>query len=512
MLRNNVVLLVLILMPMPSWALSYFEQIGWVNDQSQVPSMMQYTDVVESIYRNNGEHLVWFDLQQSSQLEFQLEVIQAANFSPLFSRKLNHLRYLRKSNRWYEYDLLATDTMLAYMVYAEQAKHKGMEWFFESKLTQPLPPASDEIILALRASIESQQLGALIDAYTPDGDGYNALIQAYLHLVKLHEEPLPAYHQHERVLRTGDLLPNREALLSRLAVLDINIENVDRNVAYYDATLEPAIKSFQRMHGLNPDGVIGPKTVKWLNRSIKERYTTLALNAERARMWPEQRDTIILVNVPRFEMTYWHDGETVFESRVVVGREARKTPVMTTNLDSIVLNPTWNIPWKIMVEDIIPKIKQDAAYLQQKNIAIIPKWGSDEVIDPAEIDWQHLNPEAFPYRMRQMSGNYNALGLYKFNTPNRRAIYLHDTPSKSLFNKESRAFSSGCIRVKHADKFATLLMENQGLDIERIAQAEGEPNKAIPLRRRIPVHIIYQTAWSEGGVVQYRDDVYSFDR
>lgn len=113
--------------------------------------------------------------------------------------------------------------------------------------------------------------------------------------------------------------------------------------------------------------------------------------------------------------------------------------------------------------------------------------------------------------MRQMSGEQNALGLYKFNTPNERAIFLHDTPSKHLFNEPMRAYSSGCVRVKNADQFAALLLENQGMDLAEIQQSEIEANKSIPLRQRIPVHIIYQTAWSEGGIVQYRDDIYRLD-
>ena len=504
-------LLALILLPMPSWAVSYFEDIGWVRPVSLINQQLQYPQLVENIYRENGDQLIWFDIQQSSQLEFQLEVIHEANVSPQLSRRLKQLRFYRNSSRWFDYDILATDTMISYMSYAEQAKHMGKEWYFETKLTQPLPPPSDHSIQALHASVETQQLGELIDTYTPDGDNYQSLINAYLHLTKAHDEELPIYRQDDAVKRTGDLLEHRTALLGRLEVVDIDLSNVEFNTGYYDAQLEVAIKQFQRMHGLKPDGVIGPKTLKWLNTKNSVRLAMVAVNAERARIWPEQRNTIILVNVPSFEIEYWHGGESVFQSRVVVGREARKTPVMSINLDSVILNPTWNVPWKIMVEDIIPKVQVDPNYLTKHNINIIRNWKSDQVIDPLDIDWASLNPKAFPYRMRQMSGNYNALGLYKFNTPNKRAIFLHDTPSKYLFDKESRAFSSGCIRVNHADQLAMLLLDNQGVDLDRLAVSKDEANKAIPLRRRIPVHIIYQTAWTEGGVVQYRDDIYRFD-
>lgn len=211
-------------------------------------------------------------------------------------------------------------------------------------------------------------------------------------------------------------------------------------------------------------------------------------------------------------MKYWSSGKEVFESKVVVGRRGRPTPLMTIELESLILNPTWNVPWRIMVRDIIPRVKKDPAYLVKENITIVPRWGSKELIDPNEIDWQNLRPSSFPYKMTQLSGDNNALGLYKFNTPNRRAIFLHDTPSKELFEEVSRAFSSGCVRVENAEQFASILLKRQGADMSLVDENEVAANQSIPLTRKVPVHIIYQTAWSEGGKIQYRDDIYRFDR
>ncbi|GAK82743.1 L,D-transpeptidase YcbB [Vibrio ponticus] len=133
-----------------------------------------YPQQVEDVYRNNGQQLVWFDLQQSSQLEFQLELIEQSGVSPLISQLLHQLRFYRKSNQWYRYDLLATDALITYMSYAEQAKHQGKKWFFEEKIVQPLPVPSEAALQDLDASIQSQQLDAFIDAYTPDSDDYQA--------------------------------------------------------------------------------------------------------------------------------------------------------------------------------------------------------------------------------------------------------------------------------------------------------------------------------------------------
>ncbi|WP_194435527.1 L,D-transpeptidase family protein [Vibrio fluminensis] len=509
MYRFKLILVVFFSMPLTAFAQSYFEQIGWVSPGSA--TQYQYQQQLEEIYRNNSEQIIWFDLQQSSQLEFQLELIDQSGVSPLISKQLDQLRFYRKSNQWYQYDLLATDALLAYMSYAELAKQHGKEWFFNKKIVQPLPLPSENALADLNASIQSQQIGALIDSYTPDTDSYQALIETYLRLSNRRDEVVSLYVQNAKLKRVGDLLENRAELIGRLQQVDIDLSEVALELSYFDEPLERAVKQFQQIHGLKVDGVIGPNTVRWLNKSSKARLKIIAINAERSRIWPDQRNTIILVNVPGYEMEYWFGGESIFQSEVIVGREKRPTPVMTTNLDSVILNPTWNVPWKIMVEDIIPAVKEDPRYLSKQNIKIIQSWTSSNVIDPMMIDWTGTHPKAFPYRMRQMSGKNNALGLYKFNTPNDRAIFLHDTPSKHLFNKPMRAFSSGCVRVKDADQFAALLLENQGLNLETIQQSNTRSNKSIPLRQRIPVHIIYQTAWGEGGVVHYRDDIYSLD-
>ncbi len=509
MFRKCLILLSLFLLPLSVWGSSYFERLGWL-DAAQVDSL-HYPYQVEAIYRNNHDQLIWHDTEQSSQLEFQLELIEEAGVHPLLAEQLNKLRKYRDNSQWYQYDVVATDSLIAYMSYAELAKQHGKDWFFGENIMQSLPLPNEFAMAGLESSIQSQQLDALIDAYTPDTDSYQALIETYLRIASERYEIVPLYTQATRLKKVGDELESREVLLQRLQQVDVDLFSVDQQIGYYDHQLELAVKQFQRIHGLTPDGIIGPKTMTWLNKSSNARLKMLALNAERSRIWPEQRNTIILVNVPGYQLEYWFGGEPVFQSQVIVGREERPTPVMIADLDSVILNPTWNVPWKIMVEDIIPEVRKDPRYLAKKNIKIIQGWHSNQVIDPRFIDWYGTHPKAFPYRMKQMSGENNALGLYKFNTPNDRAIFLHDTPSKHLFNESARAFSSGCVRVKDADLFASMLLENQGINLAEIQQKGVKPNKSIPLRERIPVHIIYQTAWAEEGIVQYRDDIYQLD-
>ncbi|SDH10886.1 Murein L,D-transpeptidase YcbB/YkuD [Vibrio xiamenensis] len=504
-------LLLVLFLPVKTWATPYFEQLGWMTPDSKLNELIQYPYLLENIYQRNGEQLIWFDLQQSSKLEFQLEILDRAGFSPLFARQLTYLRYYRENNRWYEYDLLATDTLLSYLSYAENAPKMGQDWYFDKRLTEKLPLPTAKTIEFVFTAIDQQHLSALIEMYTPDSPEYDQLVNTYLHLTKYLNSNIPLYHQ-KGTRRAGDRLTDRAALIQRLEMLDIDVSRVTPGLNWYDSSLTGAVMQFQRIHGLTPDGAIGPATLRWINMTPEQRLDMLAINAERVRMWPAQRDALIVVNVPSYDLKYWYLGKEQFESKVVVGRASRKTPVMSIKLDSLIFNPTWNVPWTIMVEDILPKVKRDVKYLANHNLEIIPSWGAQQTIDPETIDWAAMNPKAFPYKLRQRSGNSNSLGLYKFNTPNRRAIYLHDTPGKYLFDKQKRAFSSGCIRVEHADQFASVLLQNQGLtDAGDQVRLSGLSNRAVALKEHIPVHIIYQTAWYESGVVHYRDDIYRFD-
>ncbi|ENM5739045.1 L,D-transpeptidase family protein [Vibrio mimicus] len=501
-----VVAIALLFFVIPCSAAQRFVELGWIDSASPIYEQMANPELVEQIYQNNNDQLLWSDLATANHFEAQLEVIHRAGFSPLFNRQLSLMRTYRQQNQWYEYDLLATDTLLQYLSYAEQAPKVGIPWFFEAALAKPLEAPSEEGLLALHMAVGSKTLDQLVDEYTPRDPAYQQLLNTYQFLLATESHDIPLYEQ-TGLKRPGDPLTHRDALLRRLSLVNLDVTDVRDDITFYDQTLVKPIKQFQNMHGLKPDGVIGPETMKWLNKSVTERLALLALNAERIRLWSTQQGTVIVVNVPGFEMKYWDSGREVFGAKVVVGRVTRPTPVMNTKLDSLIINPMWNVPRKIMVEDILPMVKRDSEYLARHQIEIIRSWSDPEVLDPQLIDWSNINPETFPYRMRQQAGVQNALGMYKFNTPNSRAIYLHDTPSKHLFNNVSRAFSSGCIRVENAQKFAQTLLEQQGIVLNELPAY----TQAIALKKRIPVQIIYQTVWYEGGALQYRDDIYRYD-
>jgi murein L,D-transpeptidase YcbB/YkuD len=282
----------------------------------------------------------------------------------------------------------------------------------------------------------------------------------------------------------------------------------------YSAELVEAVKRFQRWQGLEPDGAIGPRTREWLNVSPQLRASLLALNIQRLRLLPDDMHNGIMVNIPNYSLIYYLNGSQILASRVIVGRPDRKTPLMRSALNNVVLNPPWNVPTTLVRKDIVPKVKQDPAYLYKHNYTLLSGWSNDaEVIDPSMIDWQMVSAASFPYRIRQAPGATNSLGRYKFNMPSSDAIYLHDTPNHNLFQKDIRALSSGCVRVNKASDLANLLLQDAGWNDTRISSTlkEGD-TRYVPIRHRIPVNLYYLTAWvADDGKAQYRTDIYNYD-
>jgi len=282
----------------------------------------------------------------------------------------------------------------------------------------------------------------------------------------------------------------------------------------YSEELVEGVKRFQRWQGLEADGVIGPRTREWLNVSPQLRASLLALNIQRLRLLPDDMHNGIMVNIANYSLIYYLNGSQILSSRVIVGRPDRKTPLMRSALNNVVLNPPWNVPTTLVRQDIVPKVKQDPGYLYKHNYTLLSGWSSDaEVIDPSMIDWRMISAASFPYRIRQAPGATNSLGRYKFNMPSSDAIYLHDTPNHNLFQKDIRALSSGCVRVNKASDLANLLLQDAGWNDTRISSTlkQGD-TRYVAIRHHIPVNLYYLTAWvADDGRTQYRTDIYNYD-
>jgi murein L,D-transpeptidase YcbB/YkuD len=201
--------------------------------------------------------------------------------------------------------------------------------------------------------------------------------------------------------------------------------------------------------------------------------------------------------------------------RVVVGRPARQSPVFSADMTYLVINPYWHIPPTIAARDLLPKIQEDIGYLDRQGIRVLENWRKDaDTIDPTSVDWQAYDADHFPFKLRQEPGPYNALGRIKFIFPNVFAVYLHDTPNQALFNRRRRIFSSGCIRVESPLDLAEFVLAGDGRwTTEALTAAiDAGVTRTVLLKRPVPVHLLYMTAWVDAaGVTHFRGDVYLRD-
>ena len=314
-------------------------------------------------------------------------------------------------------------------------------------------------------------------------------------------------------LRPGDSDERLQVLMQRLAVTGDLRSGVRADVSAYGGELEAAVKNFQIRHGLDADGIIGPATLRALNVPVDRRIDQIRVNLERGRwVLDNLEDDFIIVNIAGFRAYVYRDRKPEWSTRVMVGKTYRKTPVFRSTMKYLVFNPTWTVPYSIATKDILPQLQRDYTYLTNRNFIV--KNRSGDIVDPATIDWGSLSRRNFPYTLVQQPGTNNALGEIKFIFPNEYAVYLHDTPSKSLFGRSARAFSSGCVRVEHPFDFAEVLLGPDGWDAERVqAERMRRETKSVFLSEPMPVLLLYWTAEiGSDGQIHFYDDVYERDQ
>jgi murein L,D-transpeptidase YcbB/YkuD len=316
-----------------------------------------------------------------------------------------------------------------------------------------------------------------------------------------------------RTLRPGAVDRRIPAIRSRLLVSGDLPAGSDDGSTRYDPELRRAVERFQDLHRLEPDGLIDTQVIGAMNVSVDDRIDQVRVNLERARwVLGGLRDPFLLVNLPAFKAYLIREGRVAWESRTQVGDEGTQTPSFRADMRTIVFNPDWTVPPVMLANEVIDSMRANPAYLAARNLGVFDGHGRD--VDPHSIDWGHVDPDHFPYVIRQPPGADNALGQVKFLFPNPWSIYLHDTPSRTLFDAEDRTFSHGCIRIEHPLELARLLLEGQdGWDQGRIDQAvESGQTQEVALDRRITVLIVYWTvSVGASGEIRYTRDVYDLD-
>jgi murein L,D-transpeptidase YcbB/YkuD len=372
----------------------------------------------------------------------------------------------------------------------------------------------------LAAAAKAPDIAAHLDALAPADPAYARLRRAYAALRGAEGDWGPAL-QAGPALRLGDSGPRVAALRARLAALgDMPADRpasdgAGDDAAVFDAELAEGVRRFQRRHGLNTDAVVGPRTLEALNTPLAQRIDQIAINLERMRWMNRPLGARhIVVNQADFTVTLWDAGRALFQERVIVGQRSNQTVEFSDEMEYLVLNPSWHVPRSIATEELLPELQEDPGLLSRRNMILARVDGGPVPLDPSTHDFSGYTAADFPYRIRQQPDAGNALGLVKFMFPNDHAIYLHDTPTKRLFDKDQRTFSHGCVRVRDPLRLAELLLAPQEADprgfIDRVLATGAE--RYVNLVEHVPVHLIYRTAWVEAdGTRHFRADVYGRD-
>lgn len=386
-------------------------------------------------------------------------------------------------------ELTLTQHFIMYML------HNYEKGFVKRKEMERFVPRKKEDPIALADSIVNKKHKD--DKYFEDvNNSYKALkdqLGKYLAIAK--KGGWPQITLSKKALKKGMSSPEIPAIKKRLlATGDLTANDTSQ---VFNDTLLNAVNNFRVRHGYKPTGVISDSIVKEMNVPVQNRIEQILMNMDRMR-WVNnaEGENLIVINIPEFEMHVYEGKKKTFDMDVVVGKDGHNTTMFNGDLNQVVFSPYWNVPPSIVTKEILPAMSKDPNYLSKQDMEVTG------------------NEDGLPV-IRQRPGGKNALGKVKFLFPNSFNIYLHDTPQKSLFEKDKRAFSHGCIRIKEPEKMAQYVLRNQPeWTSEKIEEAMNSGKEQfVKVKNPIPVVITYYTAWvDENGQLNFREDIYGHDQ
>ena len=408
-------------------------------------------------------------------------------------------------------DVLMTDAILLYAFHMIQGKvdpeSLDPNWNYSKR---DIP---EDINLKLISRLKEQSLADSIKVLRPAIPMYDRYRKWFAHYdsLKKNDGKITQLEYPGESLKLGD----SSVLVSELKrhLKNFDVSGVSDDDGYFDEALEATLIDFQSHFGLTADGIAGESTFNALNTSIHDRINMIRVNMERCRwIYNVPPSEFLLVNIADFHLYIFRDGVVDYTSRVVVGKEHHETPIFTSNIQYVVFNPTWTVPYSIATKETLPRLKRDPDYLSNRNMTLLQ---NGREVDPYSVDFSQYSVNNFPFTIRQEPGIYNALGRMKFIFPNKYSVYLHDTPSKSYFEKSERTFSHGCVRVQNPHLLAEQLLRDKEYDQEKIKEVlKTEKETVVHLQNKLPVLLMYWTCYDneETGKMYFYKDVYNRDK
>ena len=467
---------------------------AWLDEQRE-PAIERATNALTLLHTKAAQGLGAIDYGEARIIELP----------PLI--KMLDKRSRERGERLAELDVRLTTAMLAFGrdVAIGGAGPETVDLRWKSRRTPP------DFVATLNTAVNGD-LSSWVEAIRPPHPEYVALQQA---LAGVEAQQAKGGWTHVPApLQPGSSSAMVVALRQRLAEsgeLKRNAANASRT---YDDDVVAGVRNFQMLHGVNGTGVLDPTTLAAMNVPIEDRMAQIRVNLERWRWMPDDFGARhLMVNIPSFRLVASEGGRPVLDIRVIVGKPGNETPIFSDEMATVVFSPYWTIPETIVASETAPAARRDRGYLARNNIEVLRMSRKQATtLDADEVDWDDP-AKVRGLTFRQRPGAQNALGLVKFLFPNPYGVYLHDTPADALFSRQRRAFSHGCVRVELPEKLAHyVLRDDARWDIARVnAAMRSGVEKHVRLKDRIPVHIVYFTAWVDGGL-HLHPDVYGYDR
>jgi len=366
----------------------------------------------------------------------------------------------------------------------------------------------DSIYLStLDKIVQAKSVTSIMEELEPQLPGYRELRSGVKGFVDT-----SAFHQYTYLdYPYTDSIAFFELLKKRLyeeKVLDSLTPSMD-TIAF-----KKVIGKYQKVKKLKVTGHIDEYTIRYLNNTNWERFKRIAITLDKFKLMPDTMPSIyIWVNIPGYYLKVMECDTVVMRSKVIVGAAKTRTPELYSEISNFITYPQWTVPYSIVFKEMLPAIQEDVTYLEKQNLIVVDKY--DSVLDPEKIDWEKLDKKKFPYLIKQREGDDNSLGVLKFNFRNKYAVYLHDTNSRWMFQKSSRALSHGCVRVQNWRDLAHYLVRNDTIKyhVDTLASwIDRQEKHVVSGFKKVPLFIRYFSCEGSLGKVKFYDDIYDEDK
>jgi len=473
------------------------------------PALLQNIPAyIQVLYTANGNKTMWSNKPDRMALQEAVndsasDGLLPADYNLGFLKEFEALTAISEEECM-RYDVMMTTSFYTLATHLFKGKLQPSGVYSDWALT----PKKLDAGKLLAEGLQNHNIQEVINRCRPRHVVYASLRKSLKYLDSLPDDTQLPLITLEKPVILNDSTATVTVIKQRLAYWG-DLETADSTKVYNKGTVT-AVKKFQQRHGIYADGIVNSRTAEALNFSRNDRREQVIVNLERWRWFPyDFGETAIIVNIPDYGLAVVeHNKDTVQTYKVIVGKPERRSPVLHSVLNSIVINPTWTVPPTILKEDLTPGATKDRSYFANLNMKIYK--GDTEILPE---DWDPSLADQYMYV--QGPGDNNSLGRVKFNFRNTFSVYLHDTNHRQYFTKHYRALSSGCVRVQNPFKLAGYVLDNEGAGWTREKidglVAAGE-TKSVSIQKSIQVHQLYWTAWMDKGQLQFRNDIYNLDK